>query len=107
MKNGASPNPNTVHPIPGYDKEIYVKPTITNPNIYIVHDWLQEKSHFDTDPEGKVFYLMDADPALLGEYYVDSAFINSGNAKEIYSNGTIHIYEFESAESFKNSGLTY
>ncbi len=81
--------------------------TITNPNIYIVHDWLQEKSHFDTDPEGKVFYLMDADPALLGEYYVDSAFINSGNATEIYSNGTIHIYEFESAESFKNSGLTY
>ena len=81
--------------------------TITNPDIYIVHDWLQEKSHFDTDPEGKVFYLMDADPALLGEYYVDSAFINSGNAEEIYTNGTIHIYEFESAEVFKNSGITY
>ena len=32
MKNGRCPNPNTVHPIPGYDKEIYVKPTITNPN---------------------------------------------------------------------------
>ena len=81
--------------------------TITNPDIYIVHEWLQEKSHFDTDPEGKVFYLVDADPALLGETYAESAYIQSGNGQEIYSNGTIHIYEFESAESFKNSGLTY
>ena len=35
MKNGRCPSPNTVHPIPGYDKEIYVKPTITNPNIIV------------------------------------------------------------------------
>ena len=26
------PNPMTVHPIAGYDKEIYVKPTLKNPN---------------------------------------------------------------------------
>ena len=32
MKDGKHPNPNTIHPIAGYDKEIYVKPTITNPN---------------------------------------------------------------------------
>ena len=31
MKDGKHPDPNTIHPIPGYDKEIYVKPTITNP----------------------------------------------------------------------------
>ena len=35
MKNGRCPNPNTVHPIPGYNKEINVKPTITNPNIIV------------------------------------------------------------------------
>ena len=35
MKNGKTPDPNVVHPIPGYDKEIYVKPTITNPNIIV------------------------------------------------------------------------
>ena len=35
MKNGRRPNPNTIHPVPGYDKEIYVKPTITNPNIIV------------------------------------------------------------------------
>ena len=35
MKTGIRPNPNTVHPIPGYEKEIYVKPTIKNPNIIV------------------------------------------------------------------------
>lgn len=30
MKNGKRPDPNKVHPIVGYDNEIYVKPTITN-----------------------------------------------------------------------------
>ena len=35
MKNGKLPNPDTIHPIAGYDKEIYVKPTIRNPNITV------------------------------------------------------------------------
>ncbi len=35
MKNGKRPDPNKVHPIVGYDNEIYVKPTITNPNILV------------------------------------------------------------------------
>ena len=35
MKSGKNPDPNVIHPIPGYDKEIYVKPTITNPNIIV------------------------------------------------------------------------
>ncbi len=38
MKNGKYPDPNMIHPIAGYDNEIYVKPTITNPNI-IVRDF--------------------------------------------------------------------
>ena len=35
MKHEKSPDPNMIHPIPGYDKEIYVKPTITNSNIIV------------------------------------------------------------------------
>ncbi len=35
MKKGKAPDPNVIHPIPGYEKEIYVKPTITNPNIIV------------------------------------------------------------------------
>lgn len=33
MKNGKIPDPNVIHPISGYDKEIYVKPTVKNQNI--------------------------------------------------------------------------
>ena len=29
------PDPNTIRPIAGYDKEIYVKPTLKNPNIVV------------------------------------------------------------------------
>ena len=35
MKNGKIPNPNTIYPIVGYNKEIYVKPTIKNKNIIV------------------------------------------------------------------------
>jgi virginiamycin A acetyltransferase len=33
MKDGKIPNPNTINPIAGYDKEIYIKPTIKNKNV--------------------------------------------------------------------------
>ena len=29
------PDPDVIHPIPGYENEIYVKPAITNPNIVV------------------------------------------------------------------------
>ena len=35
LKNGTRPDSNAIYPIAGYDKEIYVKPTITNPNIIV------------------------------------------------------------------------
>ncbi|MBQ6438939.1 MAG: CatB-related O-acetyltransferase [Mogibacterium sp.] len=35
MKKGKDPDPNAIHPISGYENEIYVKPTITNPNIIV------------------------------------------------------------------------
>lgn len=35
MKNGLIPDPNKVHPMAGYDKEIYVKPTIKSDNIIV------------------------------------------------------------------------
>ncbi|MBQ6752502.1 MAG: hypothetical protein IJR10_01865 [Clostridia bacterium] len=34
-KNGKNPDPNVIHPIAGYEKEIYVKPTITKQNIVL------------------------------------------------------------------------
>ena len=35
MTNMKKPDPNEIHPIAGYDREIYVKPTIRNPNIVV------------------------------------------------------------------------
>lgn len=35
MKKTSVPDPNTVHPIPNYENEIFVRPTITNPNIVV------------------------------------------------------------------------
>ena len=55
MKDGKHPNPNTIHPIAGYDKEIYVKPTISNPNI-IVGDFTYIA---DSDFESHVSHLYE------------------------------------------------
>ena len=35
MKNGKTPDPAVIHPVAGYENEIYVKPTVTNPNILV------------------------------------------------------------------------
>ena len=35
MKNGIIPDPNVLHPIKGYDKEIYIKPAVTSKNIIV------------------------------------------------------------------------
>ena len=48
MKNGKRPDPNKVHPIAGYDKEIYVKPTITNSNIVVVDFTYIADSEFES-----------------------------------------------------------
>ena len=44
MKNGKKPDPNAIYPIPGYNKEIYVKPVVANPNVVVgdftyIADW--------------------------------------------------------------------
>ena len=66
MKNGKHPNPNTIHPIAGYDKEIYVKPTITNPNI-IVGDFTYIA---DSDFESHVSHLYEwnDDKLIIGKF---------------------------------------
>nr|WP_330372690.1 hypothetical protein [Oribacterium sp. P6A1] len=66
MKNEISPNPNSVHPIAGYDKEIYVKPTIKNPNI-IVGDFTYIA---DSDFESHVthHYEWNDDKLIIGKF---------------------------------------
>lgn len=66
MKNGKQPNPNVIHPIKGYDKEIYIKPTITNPNIIV-----GEFSYIaDSDFESHVthHYAWNGDKLIIGRF---------------------------------------
>lgn len=66
MQNNKIPNPNTIHPIHGYDKEIYVKPTIKNPQI-IVGDFTYIA---DSDFESHVTHLYEwnGDRLIIGKF---------------------------------------
>ena len=66
MQNNKTPNPNTIHPIHGYDKEIYVKPTIKNPQI-IVGDFTYIA---DSDFESHVTHLYEwnGDQLIIGKF---------------------------------------
>lgn len=66
MRNGKRPDPNVIHPIAGYDREIYVKPTVTNPNI-IVGDFTYIA---DTEFERHVthFYPWSRDRLIIGRF---------------------------------------
>jgi virginiamycin A acetyltransferase len=66
MKNGKMPDPNKIHPIAGYDKEIYVKPAVTNPGI-IVGDFTYIA---DAEFESHVthFYPWSKDRLIIGKF---------------------------------------
>lgn len=66
MKNGKIPDPNVIHPISGYDKEIYIKPTVKNQNI-IVGDFTYIA---DSDFESHVthFYPWSQDKLIIGKF---------------------------------------
>ncbi|MDO4219362.1 MAG: CatB-related O-acetyltransferase [Synergistaceae bacterium] len=66
MKNDIEPNPSTIHPVAGFNNEIYVKPTLTNPNI-IVGDFTYIA---DSNFEGHVtnFYPWSRDKLIIGKF---------------------------------------
>lgn len=76
------PNPNTVHPIAGYDKEIYVKPTIKNPNI-IVGDFTYIA---DSEFESHVTHHYD----FIGDKLIIGKFCQIAAGVEFVMNGANH-----------------
>ncbi len=66
MKNGKAPDPNSIHPIAGYDKEIYVKPTITNPNIIVGDFTYIADSEFESHVTH--FYPWSRDKLIIGKF---------------------------------------
>lgn len=66
MKDGKNPNPNMIHPIAGYDKEIYVRPTITNPNIVVGEFTYIADSEFESHVTH--FYPWSRDRLIIGKF---------------------------------------
>ena len=66
MKNGTRPDPNNIHPIAGYDKEIYVKPTIKNPNIIVGDFTYIADSEFESHVTN--YYPWSRDKLIIGKF---------------------------------------
>ena len=66
MKKGKCPDPNTIHPITGYDNEIYVKPTVTNPNIIVGDFTYIADSEFESHVTH--FYPWSNDKLIMGKF---------------------------------------
>ena len=96
MKDGKVPNPNNIHPIAGYDKEIYVKPTVKNPNI-IVGEFTYIA---DTDFESHVthYYEWNADKLIIGKFCQIAAgveFVMNGANHQMNAVTTFPFYTLE------------
>ncbi len=96
MNDVKRPDPATVHPISGYDKEIYVKPTVTNPNI-IVGDFTYIA---DSDFESHVSYLYEwnDDKLIIGKFCQIAAgveFVMNGANHQMNAVSTFPFYTLE------------
>ena len=66
MNHGKAPDPNAIHPIAGYDKEIYIKPTIQNPNITVGDFTYIADSEFESHVTN--FYPWSRDKLIIGKF---------------------------------------
>lgn len=96
MKNGRDPDPDTIHPIPGYEKEIYVKPTLKNPNIKV-----GEFTYIaDSDFESHVSHLYEwnGDCLVIGRFCQIAAgveFVMNGANHQMNAVSTFPFYTLE------------
>lgn len=60
------PDPNTIHPIAGYNKEIYVKPTLKNPNIVVGDFTYIADSEFESHVTH--LYPWNNDKLIIGKF---------------------------------------
>lgn len=72
FKEKTLPNPNVVHPIPGYDKEIYIKPTIKNPNIIVGDFTYIADSEFESHVTHH--YDFNGDKLIIGKFLLVTMF---------------------------------
>ena len=99
MKDGKIPNPNTINPIAGYDKEIYIKPTIKNKNINV-----EDFSYIaDSDFESHVthHYEWNNDKLIIGRFCQIASgveFVMNGANHQMNAVSTFPFYTLEGWE---------
>ena len=99
MKNGKQPDPNVIHPIAGYDKEIYVKPTLKNPNI-IVGDFTYI-ADFDFESHVTHLYEWNGDKLIIGKFCQIASgveFVMNGANHQMNAVSTFPFYTLEGWE---------
>ncbi len=96
MKSKKRPDPDTIYPIPGYDREIYIKPTVKKPNIIV-----GEFSYIaDSDFESHVTHLYDwnGDKLIIGKFCQIAAgveFVMNGANHQMNAVSTFPFYTLE------------
>ena len=90
------PNPNTIHPIAGYDKEIYVKPTIKNPNIIVGEFTYIADSEFESHVTHHYDFI--GDKLIIGKFCQIAAgveFVMNGANHQMNAVSTFPFYTLE------------
>ena len=96
MKNGIRPDSNTIHPIAGYEKEIYVKPTISNPNIIVGDFTYIADSEFESHVTHH--YEWNGDKLIIGKFCQIAAgveFVMNGANHQMNAVSTFPFYTLE------------
>lgn len=96
MKNGVVPNPDCVYPIAGYKNEIYVKPTIKNPNIIVGDFTYIADSEFESHVTHH--YAFNNDKLIIGKFCQIAAgveFIMNGANHQMNAVSTFPFYTLE------------
>lgn len=96
MRNGKIPDPNVIHPISGYDKEIYVKPTVKNQNIIVGEFTYIADSDFESHVTHH--YEWNGDRLLIGKFCQIAAgveFIMNGANHQMNAVSTFPFYTLE------------
>lgn len=96
MDKGKIPNPNIVRPIAGYEKEIYIKPTIKNPNIIVGDFTYIADSEFESHVTHH--YEWNVDKLIIGKFCQIAAgveFVMNGANHQMNAVSTFPFYTLE------------
>ena len=99
MKNGIKPDPMVVHPIHGYDKEIYVKPMIKKNNIIVGDFTYIADSEFESHVTHH--YEWNNDKLIIGKFCQIASgveFVMNGANHQMNAVSTFPFYTLEGWE---------